>query len=224
MVLWKQRFGCTTIQGGGSRYGGGGNQLCCGVHSLHCCRSCGKADCSFIRVGYILTCGRVILIDLVSEATIKLIDLEDTVNISILHGHNDVVRKVTWEPSGNILVCYPALQINAGRLHLSIDLLQCRWKNHCMGSYARTEAAQTYRRHHPCCQGQGVRWSQLTRLRMWSDVFSSSRDFAHDCSAVWHPSGQYLIVASRTHGVWDVIGIHTRLLTFFPLRNCDYCS
>lgn len=109
-----------------------------------------------------LLCGRVIFIDLVSEATIKLIDLEDTVNISILHGHNDVVRKVTWEPSGNILVCYPALQINAGRLHLSIDLLQCRWKNYCMGSYARTETAQTYRRHHPCCQGQGVRRSQPT--------------------------------------------------------------
>lgn len=51
-------------------------------------------------------------IDLVSEATIKLIDLEDTINISILNGHNDVVRKVTWEPSGNILVCYPALQIH----------------------------------------------------------------------------------------------------------------
>ena len=23
----------------------------------------------------------------------------------ILHGHNDVVRKVTWEPSGSFLVC-----------------------------------------------------------------------------------------------------------------------
>jgi WD40 repeat protein len=48
-------------------------------------------------------------IDLVSEAAVKLIDIEDTVNISILHGHNDVVRKVTWEPSGTILVCCPAL-------------------------------------------------------------------------------------------------------------------
>ena len=24
--------------------------------------------------------------------------------MSILHGHNDVVRKVTWEPSGSFLV------------------------------------------------------------------------------------------------------------------------
>jgi hypothetical protein len=24
--------------------------------------------------------------------------------VSILHGHNDVVRKVTWEPSGSFLV------------------------------------------------------------------------------------------------------------------------
>ncbi|KAH9045120.1 hypothetical protein EDB84DRAFT_1469307 [Lactarius hengduanensis] len=37
------------------------------------------------------------------EATVKLIDIEDTVNMSILHGHNDVVRRVTWEPSGTIL-------------------------------------------------------------------------------------------------------------------------
>jgi WD40 repeat protein len=45
---------------------------------------------------------------LISEATIKVIDIEDTVNISVLHGHNDVVRKVTWEPSGSFLVRLPA--------------------------------------------------------------------------------------------------------------------
>ncbi|THH15042.1 hypothetical protein EW146_g5378 [Bondarzewia mesenterica] len=28
---------------------------------------------------------------------------------------------------------------------------------------------------------------------------SKSPDFAHDCSAVWHPSGQYFVVATRAH-------------------------
>jgi chromosome transmission fidelity protein 4 len=46
-----------------------------------------------------------------SEATIKVIDIEDTVNMSVLHGHNDVVRKVTWEPSGSFLVRLPALVV-----------------------------------------------------------------------------------------------------------------
>ena len=48
--------------------------------------------------------GRFALIEFISEATIKVIDTEDTIDVSILHGHNDVVRKVTWEPSGSFLV------------------------------------------------------------------------------------------------------------------------
>jgi len=40
----------------------------------------------------------------ISEAAIKVINIEDVVDVSILHGHNDVVRKVTWEPSGSFLV------------------------------------------------------------------------------------------------------------------------
>lgn len=43
------------------------------------------------------------------------------------------------------------------------------------------------------------------RAQGFSDIWCSSRDFAHDCSAVWHPSGQYFVVASRTHGTWVLV-------------------
>jgi chromosome transmission fidelity protein 4 len=36
--------------------------------------------------------------------------------------------------------------------------------------------------------------------------YRSSSDFLHDCSVVWHPSGQYFFVASKGHGElsWSV--------------------
>ncbi|KAI9461236.1 hypothetical protein BJY52DRAFT_217010 [Lactarius psammicola] len=100
------------------------------------------------------------------EATVKLIDIEDTVNISILHGHNDVVRKVTWEPSGTILTSCSA----DGKI-IVWDLTQ-----------------------------------DPRQLKLIDGIIPAikdkdSRDFAHDCSAVWHPSGQYFVVASRTHEI-----------------------
>lgn len=100
------------------------------------------------------------------EATIKLIDLEDTVNISILNGHSDVVRKVTWEPSGNILTSCSA----DGKIivwDLTLDPRQLKLIDGIIPAVKDKD----------------------------------SRDFAHDCSAVWHPSGQYFIVASRTHEI-----------------------
>lgn len=66
---------------------------------------------------------RFAFIDFISEAAIKVIDVEDIINVSILHGHNDVVRKVTWEPSGSFLVrpCYSYITISI-RLTLAILL------------------------------------------------------------------------------------------------------
>ncbi|KAH9176634.1 WD40 repeat-like protein [Lactarius sanguifluus] len=100
------------------------------------------------------------------EATVKLIDIEDTVNMSILHGHNDVVRRVTWEPSGTILTSCSA-------------------------------------------DGKIIVWDVTQdprQLKLIDGVIPTikdkdSRDFAHDCSAVWHPSGQYFVVATRTHEI-----------------------
>src|SRR5579863_7415438 len=60
--------------------------------------------------------------------------------------------------------------------------------------------------------------STLTKVLRISVVLTSlcsSRDFAHDCSAVWHPSGQYFVVASRSHGtrpLFRLYSIHLRYL------------
>ncbi|KAI0305537.1 WD40 repeat-like protein [Multifurca ochricompacta] len=101
------------------------------------------------------------------EPTIKVIDIEDTVNMLILHGHNDVVRKVTWEPSGSFLTSCSA----DGKI-IVWDLTQ----------------------------------QEPKQIKLIDGVIPAlkdkdSRDFAHDCSAVWHPSGQYFVVGSRTHEI-----------------------
>ncbi|KAH9956929.1 WD40 repeat-like protein [Russula dissimulans] len=101
------------------------------------------------------------------EAAIKVIDIDDTVNMSVLHGHNNVVRKVTWEPSGSFLT-------------------SC------------------------CADGKIIVWDltqkETKQVKVLEGIIpvikdKDSRDFARDCSAVWHPSGQYFVVASRTHDI-----------------------
>ena len=83
--------------------------------------------------------------------------------MSILHGHNDVVRKVTWEPSGSFLVrpFYPHVTVSTCLpLTVIVDFMLCRRENYCMGSHStRTQASQTHRWHYSRRQGQGVRWT-----------------------------------------------------------------
>ncbi|KAF8499832.1 WD40 repeat-like protein [Russula emetica] len=115
------------------------------------------------------------------EAAIKVINIEDIVDVSILHGHNDVVRKVTWEPSGSFLTSCSA----DGKI-IVWDLTQ-----------------------------QEPKQVKLIDGIIPAVRDKDSREFAHDCSAVWHPSGQYFVVASRTH---DIITIArdswTKISTF----------
>ncbi|KAI0283622.1 hypothetical protein BGY98DRAFT_1093722 [Russula aff. rugulosa BPL654] len=96
-----------------------------------------------------------------------IINIEDIVDVSILQGHNDVVRKVTWEPSGSFLTSCSA----DGKI-IVWDLTQ-----------------------------QEPKQVKLIDGIIPAVRDKDSREFAHDCSAVWHPSGQYFVVASRTHDI-----------------------
>ncbi|KAI0268637.1 WD40 repeat-like protein [Gloeopeniophorella convolvens] len=101
------------------------------------------------------------------EVVIKLVEIEDTINMSVLHGHNDVVRRVTWEPSGSFLTSCSA----DGKI-IVWDLTQ----------------------------------QEPVQVKLIDGIIpvvkdKDSHDFSHDCSAVWHPSGQYFVVASRAHEI-----------------------
>ena len=45
------------------------------------------------------------------------------------------------------------------------------------------------------------------------EFYCSSSEFLHDCSIVWHPSGQYFFVASKGHGEWSCLSSYTTLIT-----------
>ena len=40
-----------------------------------------------------------------SEFSVKIVDLEDIMKVSVLRGHEGGVRRVTWHPSASLVVC-----------------------------------------------------------------------------------------------------------------------
>lgn len=41
---------------------------------------------------------------ILSETTVKIVELKEVTNVQVLSGHKKCVRKLTWHPSGTILV------------------------------------------------------------------------------------------------------------------------
>ncbi|KZT00847.1 WD40 repeat-like protein [Laetiporus sulphureus 93-53] len=102
------------------------------------------------------------------EPTVKVIDIEDTTNISVLGGHTKAVRKATWHPSGSLLTTCGA----DGKIIIwDVSEGQCKEEKAIEGIIPAVANAD------------------------------SSEEFAHDCSAIWHTSGQYFFVATRAHEI-----------------------
>ncbi|KAG7446498.1 WD40 repeat-like protein [Guyanagaster necrorhizus] len=115
------------------------------------------------------------------ELSVKVIDMEDPVNVNSLEGHQGGVRRVTWHPTLPVLVT-------------------CG------------------------CDGKIIIWDmskEEPNIEKQIDGIipavrdTESSDFSHDCSAVWHTSGEYFFIISRIH---DVVAISrsegTKISTF----------
>ncbi|KAJ3551325.1 hypothetical protein NM688_g4769 [Phlebia brevispora] len=101
------------------------------------------------------------------EPIIKVVDLQNTSNVSLLKGHTKAVRRVTWHPSGSLLTSCGA-------------------------------------------DGKIIVWDlsgkEPTQVQTIDGVIpavadTESPEFLHDCSAMWHTSGQYFFVATRAHEI-----------------------
>ncbi|KAK2467874.1 hypothetical protein APHAL10511_000169 [Amanita phalloides] len=101
------------------------------------------------------------------DVVAKVIDVEDSMRVCELKGHQRGIRRATWHPSLPLITtCGSDGKIIAW--DVSAD-------------EPKIEATM-----------EGV-------IPALADI--ESPDIDHDCSAMWHPSGQYFYVATRTHEI-----------------------
>ncbi|KAJ3836279.1 hypothetical protein F5878DRAFT_586855 [Lentinula raphanica] len=97
----------------------------------------------------------------------KVINMENTLKVTTLHGHRHNVRKATWRPKSSIL----STSSSDGEIIL--------WD----------------------LSGEEPMILHTMDGLIPSVPDPNSPDFLHDCSAVWHPSGEHFFVISKTHDV-----------------------
>ncbi|KAG8956545.1 hypothetical protein FRC04_000023 [Tulasnella sp. 424] len=101
------------------------------------------------------------------ELTAKIIDMHDTLNMSILVGHTRGLRAATWHPSG---------------------------------SYLTTSGQEGKIIVWDCTDGSPKLLHEIDGL-IPSCSDSSQPEFWYSAAAVWHPSGNYFLVASKSHDI-----------------------
>ncbi|KAJ7096343.1 hypothetical protein C8R44DRAFT_812788 [Mycena epipterygia] len=107
-----------------------------------------------------------------SDEHVRLIDMDDPVKIKLLEGHRGGVRKVTWHPTAPLLTtCGSDGQI-------------------IVWDVSQNEPSQK-------AAIQGI---IATVKPPVDDLNTKTDDFLHDCSAIWHTSGDYFFVPSRSRG------------------------
>ncbi|KAI0073865.1 hypothetical protein K474DRAFT_1648846 [Panus rudis PR-1116 ss-1] len=104
------------------------------------------------------------------ETFVKLVNLENTIEVRILRGHTKAVRSAAWHPSGSLLTTCGG----DGKIIV--------WDV----SEEEPKIIETI---------DGI-------IPAVSDT--ESPEYNHDCAIVWHPSGQYFIVATRAHEIISI--------------------
>ncbi|KAF7971209.1 hypothetical protein HWV62_21604 [Athelia sp. TMB] len=100
------------------------------------------------------------------EFPVKIVDIEDNSKITILDGHTNGVRTVTWHTSGTLL----STTGSDGKIII--------W-----------DVSQD-----PAVQEKVIQGVIPVAL-------DTDPEFAHDASVIWHPSGYYFFVATKTHDI-----------------------
>ncbi|TFL07400.1 WD40-repeat-containing domain protein [Pterulicium gracile] len=100
------------------------------------------------------------------DTTVKIVNLDDTMEASLLIGHSHGVRRATWHPTKPILTTSGS------------DGVLIAWDLSVENQSSIIHKLESV-------------------LPVEKD--DQARSFSHDCSAVWHPSGDYFFVATRAH-------------------------
>ncbi|EMD37802.1 hypothetical protein CERSUDRAFT_114458 [Gelatoporia subvermispora B] len=104
------------------------------------------------------------------EPDVKLIDIHETTNITLLKGHTKAVRSATWHPSGSLLAT------------CSSDGKVIVWD----------------------VSGSEPKQEKILDGLIPAVSNPDSSEFGHDCSAVWHTSGQHFYVATKAHEIVSI--------------------
>lgn len=130
-------------------------------------------------------------------------DVVDNTKIVTLNGHTRGVRKATWHPSGSLLTTSGS----DGKI-IVWDVSEDQPKQEKMIEGVIPAIADI-----ECVVNA---YGSPCNINL---VFFRSSEFSHDASALWHPSGQYFFVATRTH---EIATISRPSYVYSPSPNTTY--
>lgn len=138
----------------------------------------------------------------------KVVDVRDITKLQSLEGHSKSVRAVTWSPDGQLIASGNADRRAAFSVSVSDNPFPLQTTSGCDGQI-RVWDVSNPNEHEPQC------------IRVIDGLIGEEgSDATTQSHAIWHPSGRYFVVGTKSHGMWYQSPIKfIRLMTAFD-RNC----
>lgn len=155
-----------------------------------------------------------------SELEVKIIALNEITNIKKLEGHRRGVRRATWHPSGTILVRVTYCPISHIFIPTTLQTTCGSDGDIIVWDVSLGEEPKRLETIEGIISSVGSEYVLQKEADVTGQPLSDtirSADYMHDCSAVWHPSGKYFVIASRTHGNPPLVFLSMRNFTDVPL-------